>query len=172
MKKIVTDRLILRPFQLGDEEEMYNMNNDPEVIRHTGDIPFESILDAKKFLMNYIEYCKHNIGRFALTTADTKEFMGFCGLRKQETGQIDLGYRLKRQYWGKGYATEACLASINYGFKNLELSEIIGRVARANKASIRVLEKCGMQYWKDGPCEGIEDSMYYRIFNTKHTTVS
>lgn len=166
MKSIQTDRLILRPFQLGDEEGMYQLNRDEEVLRYTGDNSFESVEEAREFLVDYIEYCKKGFGRFAVIHQDTSEFMGFCGLRRQEYGVVDLGFRLMKKYWGRGYATEASLASLDYGFNDLGLDQIIGRVARANEASIKVLKKCGMSYWKDGPCEGIEDSLYYRIFRS------
>lgn len=164
---IETKRLILRPFQKGDEVYMYELNNDPEVIRYTGDPPFESVEDARQFLCDYLQYCETNFCRWAVILKENEEFIGFCGLRQQENGDVDLGYRLKRTHWSKGLATEACLASIKHGFEAWQLDRIIGRVARANKASIRVLEKCGMTFWKSGPCEGIEDSLYYELYKAR-----
>ena len=76
---------------------------------------------------------------------------------------MDLGYRLLRSAWGRGYATEASKACLEWGFREAGLDTIIGRVARANTASIRVLEKVGMRYWKQEACEGIQDALIYRI---------
>ena len=59
--------------------------------------------------------------------------------------------------------TEAAKATLDYGFRNLGLNEIIGRAAVENKPSIRVLEKIGMQYWKQGECHGIDNVAYYRV---------
>ena len=89
--------------------------------------------------------------------------LGWCGLKRHGDGQVDLGYRLLRSAWGRGYATEASKACLEWGFQEAGLDTIIGRVARANTASIRVLEKVGMRYWKQEACAGIQDALIYRI---------
>lgn len=66
---------------------------------------------------------------------------------------------------GNGYATESAKAVIDYGFNNLGLSEVIGRASKDNIASVRVLEKLGMEFWKRDTCEGIPNSVYYKIEN-------
>ena len=58
----------------------------------------------------------------------------------------DVGYRLDKKYWGKGYATESCKVALEYGFKTMQLKEIIGTCHEENKASRRVLEKCGLKF--------------------------
>jgi RimJ/RimL family protein N-acetyltransferase len=71
----------------------------------------------------------------------------FAGLKYlDDLGEVDLGYRLMVAYWGRGLATEASLACVNYGFQTLELKRIIGLVAPQNHRSVRVLEKCGMAF--------------------------
>ena len=65
-----------------------------------------------------------------------------------EWEEVDLGYRLLPEYWGRGLATEASLASLRYGFETLQLSRILGLVHPANVRSIRVLEKCGLTFEK------------------------
>ena len=91
-----------------------------------------------------------------------------AGLKLNEQNLVDLGFRFFRKEWNKGYATEAAHACLEYGFLELDLKEIIGRVARQNKASIKVLEKLSMDYWKNDSCKGIEDSLYYRITKEKY----
>ncbi len=159
-----TKRLNIREFQADiDAQSAFELNNDPDVLRYTGDLAFTSVDEARKFLLNYQDYLQNGMGRWALTLKNDHTFIGWCGLKKHSDGMIDLGYRLLKDYWGKGYATEASIACLHYGFNTLGLTEIIGRVARENPASIKVLEKCGFSYWKTDTCEGIEDSIYYKL---------
>jgi RimJ/RimL family protein N-acetyltransferase len=75
------------------------------------------------------------------------EFIGWCGLKyRPELDEIDLGYRFMKSAWGKGYATEAAMASIKYGFEQLGMRKIVGRAMPGNLGSIKVLEKCGMKF--------------------------
>ena len=75
------------------------------------------------------------------------EFIGWCGLKaRPERNEIDLGYRFMKTAWGKGYATEAAFACIKYGFEKLNLERIVGRAMPQNTASLKVLQKCDMQY--------------------------
>ena len=72
--------------------------------------------------------------------------VGFCGLKYlTDLKEVDVGYRFLPEYWGRGLATEACAASLEFGFNTLGLDQIIGLVLPGNAASSRVLEKVGMQ---------------------------
>ncbi len=164
MNKILeTERLLLRELEVSDAKAMFELNSDPEVIRWTGDPPFESEAQVAEFLRNYPDYDRNGYGRWAVIVKESGEFVGWCGLKLNEQNLIDLGYRFFRKDWGKGYATESALASLGYGFLALGMDEIIGRVARENPASVRVLEKIGMTFWKEDACKGIVDSLYYKI---------
>lgn len=165
IKVIETPRLILREFKLKDAQRMWELNADPEVIKFTGNEPFESIEAAKEFLRNYTHYCKWGFGRWAVVDKNRDLFIGWCGLKMNEEQLIDIGFRFFRDEWNKGFATEAALACLNYGFDELKINEIIARSSIENKASIRVLEKIGMQFWKKDHCDGIGESVYYRIIN-------
>lgn len=164
MKAIMTTpRLLLREFALEDAPALYELNSDPEVMKYTGDSPFASVRDAEDFVRGYDHYRDYGYGRWSVVLRETGEFVGWCGLKFNELEQVDIGFRFFRKHWGKGYATESARATLAYGFGELALGEIIGRAARANTASIRVLEKLGMEYWKEAACKGIVDSAYYRI---------
>jgi RimJ/RimL family protein N-acetyltransferase len=164
MKSIVTTpRLVLREFALEDAPALYELNSDPEVVKYTGDAPFASVKEAEDFVRGYDHYQEFGYGRWSVILRETGEFIGWCGLSFNELRQVDIGFRFFRKDWGKGYATESARAALTYGFKELGLVEIVGRAAKANTASIRVLEKLGMVYWKDDTCKGIEDSLYYRV---------
>ncbi|MEZ4687860.1 MAG: GNAT family N-acetyltransferase [Bacteroidia bacterium] len=78
----------------------YELNADPEVIRYTGDPPFGSVEEARKFIEEYDAYAKHGIGRWAVIEEEMGDFIGFCGLKKHDDGEVDLGYRLRRRPLG------------------------------------------------------------------------
>jgi ribosomal-protein-alanine N-acetyltransferase len=158
---LTTERLILREFELTDAEAMFNLNRDEEVLRYTGDKQFESIEDANNFFKNYPDYEKNGFGRWALVTKGDKKVIGWCGLKKHEDNTVDIGYRIFKNQWNKGYATEASIACLEYGFQVFELDEIIANAATENKASIRVMEKIGMEFQQNMACEGIEDAVRY-----------
>jgi ribosomal-protein-alanine N-acetyltransferase len=158
---LTTERLILREFELTDAEAIFNLNSDEEVLRYTGDKQFESIEDANNFFKNYPDYEKNGFGRWALVTKGDKEVIGWCGLKKHEDNTVDIGYRIFKNQWNKGYATEASIACLEYGFQVFELDEIIANAATENKASIRVMEKIGMEFQQNMACEGIEDAVRY-----------
>jgi [ribosomal protein S5]-alanine N-acetyltransferase len=152
MKIIIeTPRLILREFIQADAALIYQLNKDPEVTKYTGD-PIRDDKHARQVLESVIipQYIMNNYGRWAVHTKAENEFIGWCGLKSRpERKEIDLGYRFIRSSWGKGFATEAAYASLRYGFDKLQLDRIIGRAMPQNLASIRVLEKCGMQFLID-----------------------
>jgi RimJ/RimL family protein N-acetyltransferase len=160
---IETPRLILREFTVDDAYKIWELNSDPEVIKYTGDPPFETVENARDFLNNYKDYENIGFGRWAVIKKDSNDFLGWCGLKLNEQNLIDLGFRFFRREWNKGYATESAKACLEYGFMELNIKEIIGRVAIKNTASIKVLEKLTMEYWKNDSCKGIENSLYYKI---------
>jgi len=144
---IETKQLKLRELTPHDATYFFQLNNDPEVIKYTGDPPFPSVEAACEFLENYDQYAKNGCGRWAVISKETDEFLGWCGLKYVPSiSETDLGFRFFRHHWGKGYATEAAIACVNFGFKNLGLDLIVGRTMMANKASIRVLEKAGFHF--------------------------
>ena len=156
-----TERLVLRQFELSDARHFHELNNDPAVIRYTGDPPFESVEAAEEFIRSYKVYERDGYGRWAVELKANGEFLGFCGLRLDDDGsETDIGFRFHQRHWGKGYATESAKACLEYGLKTLGLKRIIGRAMHENKASIRVLEKLGMRYSQDGFCHGHDAAIY------------
>lgn len=158
---ISTPRLILRRLNPDDADAFYLLNQDPEVLRYTGDAPFADAGAARAFLKTYDQYERFGYGRWAVIRQQEGDLIGWCGLRfNPEKGETDVGFRFFRQCWGMGYATEAAKASIETGFNVFNLSRIVGRAAAANAASLRVLEKVGMT--KVGPIafSGMEGLLY------------
>ena len=89
-------------------------------------------------------------------------------MKLNEENLIDIGFRINRNEWDKGYATESARACLEYGFNHLNIIEIISGVSDDNKASIKVLEKLGMNFWKAESCMGIENAVYYRMNKTQY----
>jgi RimJ/RimL family protein N-acetyltransferase len=142
MKPIMeTERLILREWILEDAENFFELNNDPDVIRYTGDPPFESIKATREFIRNYDAFKKEGMGRWVCILKETGENIGWCGLRKKPKGFVDLGYRFHQKHWNKSYATEAGMACLEFGFYQLKLEIIVANTAAENEASSRVIQK-------------------------------
>lgn len=145
-QRIATPRLYLRETTANDAAVMFALNSDPEVLRFTGDEPFDSVEEAATFLANYADFKKNNMGRWAVIRKSDDAILGWCGLKLHSDGMVDLGFRLFKKYWNQGYATEASLGCLAYGFVTLHLTEIVGRVVPENVASARVLQKAGLRF--------------------------
>jgi [ribosomal protein S5]-alanine N-acetyltransferase len=151
-----TPRLFLRRFTEIDAPLIYKLNSDPEVLKYLHEPVLENEAQAKDILTSIIipQY-KINLGRWAIHTKADYEFIGWCGLKYiEETGIIDLGYRLLKAAWGKGYATEAAQYTVIYALRDLKIESITGMTHIENVASIKVLEKAGMKFSRDEIASG------------------
>lgn len=135
-----TERLKLKKFGVEGAPGFYVLNADPEVLRYTGDRPFRSITEAKEFIRAYRNHERDGFGRWSVFTKETGEYLRFCGLNyRPHLGEVDVGFRFLKRYWGHGYATEAARGSLQHGFDVYGLSCIVGRARRDNLPSHRVL---------------------------------
>ena len=141
-----TARLRHRSLNADDAERFYALNSDPEVMRHTCEEPPSSVAATREAIANYPDFDTYGFGRWGCVLKGQEDsIIGFCGLKfLPELDEVDVGYRFFPQFWGQGIATEACAASVQFGFEVLGLGRIIGLVRPENIASIRVLEKVGM----------------------------
>ena len=147
-----TPRLILRQFTEADKPLILQLNSDPEIVKYVHEPTLKTIEQAEEIITNIIlpQY-KNNLGRWAIITKDNNDFIGWCGLKyRPEIDEIDLGYRLMQKAWGKGFATEAAAKTLEYGFRTLNIKLITGRAHIENLASIKVLEKIGMDFIGEG----------------------
>ncbi|MEQ8272531.1 MAG: GNAT family N-acetyltransferase [Deltaproteobacteria bacterium] len=141
-----TERLILRAATVDDAPALYVMNSDPEVMRYTGEPMPASVDVMRKMIADYPDFERHGYGRWVCEEKATGEVIGFAGLKYLEDfGEVDVGYRLRRTWWGRGLATEAARACLDFGFEAIGLEEIVAFVEPENAASVRVAEKLGMQ---------------------------
>ena len=143
-----TPRLILGQFTEDDAELILHLNSDPDVVKYVHEPLLKTEEQAKKIIVDIIlpQY-KNNLGRWATYTKSNNEFIGWCGLKYlADRDEIDLGYRLKKSAWGKGFATEAAKHTLDHGFVKLKLEVIFGKSHTQNIASINILKKIGMQF--------------------------
>ena len=170
--QIETERLILRPHTMDDVEPSYQMNLDKEVSRYTGDGGVQTREEIHRRIKENVlgDYAKYGFGRFAVILKSENKFIGFSGLKYlPDLDEVDLGYRLIRQYWGKGYATESALASLDFGFNQLGMDKIIALALPENKASIHIMDKLGFEFDKKVVEDGLE-AVQYVLWNEKVKT--
>ncbi|HKG06089.1 MAG TPA: GNAT family N-acetyltransferase [Pedobacter sp.] len=157
-----TDRIILREIVLEDAADMFEMDSDPEVQKYLGKAPIKTIAEAVENIQfirqQYIDY---GIGRWVIVDKATNEFVGWSGMKYRtdlvngHTGFYDVGYRLIRRFWGKGYATESAKASIRYAFGTLNLEAVYALAHFENTASRKALLKSGLKITGHVNHEGI-----------------
>jgi len=145
-----TDRLILRHVRTSDAQAFERVLGNAEVMRFgEGPQPPERV---RFWLRREItdRYPAWGFGKWAVVEKTSEEVIGYCGLAQFNArvlpGEVEIGYRLARPHWGKGYATEAARAVRDYAFGVLELPRLIAVIDPENRASLRVAEKIGMTY--------------------------
>lgn len=146
-----TPRLCLRPFTLDDAEDYLRLNADPNLMRYIGRPALTSLDQAIAMLKAapLRDYQQTGLGRLACIDKFSGKMVGFAGLKLvAELQEYDIGYRFLPAYWGKGLATEAGTALLQYGREVRGLNRIVGIVDPDNKSSIAVLKKLGLCYEK------------------------
>jgi RimJ/RimL family protein N-acetyltransferase len=158
MKLILeTKRLLLRPLELSDAEAMFAMDKNPEVHKYLWQNPTQTVEETIK-IIEYVrsQYEKNNIGRFATILKETNEFIGWTGIKyiddhieNGNTNFYDYGYRLNEKFWGNGYATEASVAWLDYGFNQMKIDKMNAYTHSENGASNHIMQKVGMKFMED-----------------------
>jgi RimJ/RimL family protein N-acetyltransferase len=150
-----TPRLILRRFTMDDLDDVFALDSDPEVMFFiTGGRGTPRAELATDHLPAWLGHYERDGGRFGFWAADLREsgeFIGWFHLRPGENdapGGAELGYRLRRDAWGKGYASEGSRALVDKAFTDLGLQRVRAQTMTVNKASRRVMEKAGLRYVK------------------------
>ena len=161
---IQTPRLVLRPFTHDDLDAFASMNADAEVMRYIGDGKPQSRAQTQLRLNAILDHWEqHGFGLCAVVDRVSRAFVGFCGLQYLDnTSEIEVGYRLAKQFWGMGLATEAAGATVRFGFDELGLDRIVAVVQPENVPSQWVIQKIGLKYVKDAPFYN-SDVEYYAV---------
>jgi RimJ/RimL family protein N-acetyltransferase len=147
-----TRRMVLRRFTMADADDLFDLDGDPEVMHFlTGGRPTPREEIENDVLPAFLRYYERGdrYGFWAAVEKFTGEFLGWFHFRPREDGDPDeaeLGYRLRRSAWGKGYATEGSRALIRKGFTELGVRRVVAETMVVNAASRRVMEKAGLAY--------------------------
>jgi RimJ/RimL family protein N-acetyltransferase len=170
-----TERLLLRGWRASDHEAFAALNADPVVMEHfvapLGRAESDELLERIEAFFE-----EHGWGLWALEVPGVVDFAGFVGLSipgfdAPFTPCVEVGWRLAREVWGRGYAPEAARASLRFAFDDLGLDEVVSFTTVANAKSRRVMEKIGMAHDPDGDFDHprvpaghrIEGHVLYRI---------
>jgi len=179
--KIETERLILRSIKMDDAERINFLCNDQAVTSTTLRIPYPSALeDTKKFIETSENMDIEKGVVFTIILKSAQEIIGVMGLGVEPAHEKgELGYWLGKEYWGRGYCTEAAKAVLEYGFNTLKLNRIYANYMKGNEASGRIMQKIGMQYegclkehvkknglFKDVECYGVLKKDYSKNGNS------
>lgn len=166
---IKTPRLGLRNWQPSDLEPFAEMNSDEAVMEYfPKTLSKEESLDLYNRLKEHFE--KHGYTYFAAETISDKKFIGFIGLAYQTyeahfTPCVDIGWRLRREAWGKGYATEGAKACLDFGFNKIKLEEIYSVTPLPNLKSVNVMKKIGMKKVGEFGHPNIEEGHPLKVCN-------
>jgi RimJ/RimL family protein N-acetyltransferase len=147
---LTTQRLILRQWKEEDKEAYGRLNADPGVREY-----FTGLLSRQESDRQADENAAHierfGWGFWAVTLREKAGFIGFVGLKQVDPSlpfapTVEIGWRLAQEYWGKGYATEAAQAALQFAFSKLELPEVVAYTPVQNWRSRRVMERLGMRH--------------------------
>lgn len=144
---IETERLILRPWREADHAPFLAMSRSPAVMRHLGRLLDAAEVEAAIARMQAGQ-AEHGHCFWAIERQADSAFLGFCGLKPGAVGslvgEIEIGWRLREEAWGQGYAKEAALASLAWGWAHLDAPRIAAITVQGNGASWGLMQRLGM----------------------------
>lgn len=149
LPEIETPRLTLRRLHFDDAPFLVLLLNQPSFLANIGDRGVRNIQDAHRYLREgpLAMYERCGFGLWHVARRSDGAAIGMCGLlRRDNLPDVDVGYALLPEFWGSGYAFEAVSATLQHAARRFALTRVIAVVSEGNAASIRVLEKAGMQF--------------------------
>lgn len=145
-----TDRLILRRLDEQDVDQVFAMRSDSQVMRFIRK-PQNRAESVNWVRLVSSRWTSDEIGFCAVIEKQNSKFVGWCGLwRLKETGELELGYAIAGDCWGKGFATEAAREFLRFAFEQLKSEKIVAVAEPENSSSRRVMEKIGMKFVRCG----------------------
>lgn len=149
MQILQTERLNLRHANTDDSPFMLALLNDPSFIKYIGDRGVRTLEQAQEYILNRLveSYEVNGFGLYLTELRKDKTPIGICGLVNRDTLEdIDIGFAFLPDFKGKGYGYESAVAVRDYAKKELGVSRLVGITNKENMASIKLLEKLGLQY--------------------------
>jgi [ribosomal protein S5]-alanine N-acetyltransferase len=143
-----TARLMLRPLDAGDANALHRVSNEPGVRRYLwDDEPIEEATSRDLIAQSNRTFSEEDVGLFGVRMRGREDLLGFCGfVRLEGMKEPELLYELTQEVWGKGIATEAARACVQYAYGEVGMERVIAGADAPNTASLRVIEKLGMEY--------------------------
>ncbi|MHB9942516.1 GNAT family N-acetyltransferase [Clostridium sporogenes] len=162
--EIYTKRLLLRKFQICDFEDYYDILKQEEVSMWLGTGKRKSLDDVICIMKNFEKHwVENNYGVWAVTNRETNKLIGQCGFNiLEDTKETELLYAFDSKFWGKGYATEASMAAIEFLYENFKLNHVVALVYPNNNRSSNVIKKIGFEYKGIEEYFGVE-LLYYKL---------
>jgi ribosomal-protein-alanine N-acetyltransferase len=145
---IKTQRLSMVPLRPADAAVLHCIYQEEGMLRYFPNPNPPPLEKVQRFVAGQQEHWdQFGYGNWGVIPEEESEIVGWAGLQYlPELGETEVGFLLSRRCWGKGYATEAARASLKFGFDNFDLEHVIALVHPENAASLRVIEKCGLNY--------------------------
>jgi len=164
-RKILTERLILRPLTETDADDVFEWVGDPIVNKY---MPYPLYRNADQ-VRKWIGKIKSEDNVFGFALKSTGKVIGSGSIKyNSDENAFELGYNLNRAFWNQGFATEAAIAIINWAYENLGARDFVATHANANPASGRVILKCGFVFDRYGQYSRYDNSetfeaTYYKL---------
>jgi len=157
-----TPQLRMRPFVPADADAVFRYRRDADVMRYIPGGADKAFEDTQEILDRYFEHQeKYGFSKWAVVLPETNELIGDSGLLLLEKGpDFELGYRLAREHWGKGLATECGRAWLEGAFSSFGLERVVAFAHPDNAASIRVMAKLGMRFERHARFYGMDSVLY------------
>jgi ribosomal-protein-alanine N-acetyltransferase len=159
-----TERLFMRKFTADDLPKLIELRSDPEVNKYLGGTRMQNAQALEKRLGFYIDcHDKYGFGHCMMYWKATGEIIGWSGLQPlEETGEIEVGYGMTKEFWRRGIGLECAKAWLEFGFEKAGLERIVAVAYPENTGSWRIMEKLGMRYEKTEEHYGV-DCVFYAI---------
>ncbi len=165
-KRFETERLIIRPFEMCDLNDLHRLiYSDPEVCKHYSDRVHSSTEETREWLTYHILETKYSdFQGWSVVRKEDNQFLGLVRLEagpnfwyrfkddpnpRYNTIEVELSFAFGKEYWGKGYATEACKPVIEYAFKELRIPRLVGGADYRNLRSARLQKRLGFRVEDD-----------------------
>ena len=170
-----TERLILRPYEITDAQDLHELASQPEVLEYIPDEPMS--LERAKEIITWLRDCypkntTAKIIKWTLATVwrESGKVIGSCGLGPLDfsADETELFYAFRKEYWGMGLATEASQAILKYAFETIKVERLVAATMPANVASTKVAEKLGFRFRRkvtglSGEFADYEGDLYYDL---------
>ena len=165
-----SERLLLRAMTVDDVDPLMTVFTDPIVMAAFGGVLFDREQMERWVARNLAHQTRYGYGLYTVVHRGDDMVIGDCGLENMEIDgaqEIELGYDLRSDYWGRGLATEAARTVRDHAFRRLDVKRLISLIRLGNTASCRIAEKIGMQHERDH----VRGSIPYRVYAVERRLV-